>query len=238
MLIVLALPSTKGAAVITGTGWRRGGGPATWTRWSMARASASTLDGARGLNARIVLITPPPGHYEPGAVGLHRRLPRQAPTSGVGPDGGLANKPHKEPRGAPGDWHLKLKVSRSLASCSLLFDSAKTSPGNARGIWRAISRRLRFGAAWFKPRRLPGGNPTHGNGNDEVGLHLRRRQGRGRIGDARAPRRQGREPRRDGQSRPAGAARLHHHDRGLNLLLRPRPHLSARAEGGGRTSPR
>jgi hypothetical protein len=38
--------------VITGTGWRRGGGPATWARWSMARASASTLDGARALKAR------------------------------------------------------------------------------------------------------------------------------------------------------------------------------------------
>src|SRR5215210_1717163 len=68
--------STEGAAVITGTGWRRGGGPATWARWSMARASASTLDGfARRKVARMVSITPPPGHYEPGAVGLHRRLP-------------------------------------------------------------------------------------------------------------------------------------------------------------------
>ena len=76
MLILLALPATEGAAVITGTGWRRGGGPATWARWSMARASASTLDGARGLSARIVSITPPPGHYEPGAVGLHRRSER------------------------------------------------------------------------------------------------------------------------------------------------------------------
>src|SRR3954465_13347486 len=102
--------STEGAAVITGTGWRRGGGPATWARWSMARASASTLDGfARSQGAWIVSITPPPGHYESGAVGLHRRLPKGAPTSGVGPDGGLANKPHKEPRGAPGDWHPKLK---------------------------------------------------------------------------------------------------------------------------------
>jgi hypothetical protein len=52
MLILLALPSTEGAAVITGTGWRREGGPATWARWSMARASAWTLDGARGLSAR------------------------------------------------------------------------------------------------------------------------------------------------------------------------------------------
>ena len=108
MLILLALPSTEGAAVYTGTGWRRGGGPATWTRWSMARASASTLDGARARKgAWTVSITPPPGHYEPGAVGLHRRLPKEAPTSGVGPDGGLENEPHKEPRGAPGDWHPK-----------------------------------------------------------------------------------------------------------------------------------
>src|SRR5215217_1891299 len=56
---------------------RRGGGPATWARWSMARASASTLDGfARSQGAWIVSITPPPGHYEPGAVGLHRRSER------------------------------------------------------------------------------------------------------------------------------------------------------------------
>ena len=56
---------------------RRGGGPATWARWSMARASASTLDGARARKGtRIVSITPPPGHYEPGAVGLHRRSER------------------------------------------------------------------------------------------------------------------------------------------------------------------
>ena len=105
--------------MITGTGWQRGGGPATWARWSMARASASTLDGARGLSARIVSITPPPGHYESGAVGLHGRLPKGAPTSGVGPDGGLENEPHEEPRGAPGDWHPKNIASRSLASCSL-----------------------------------------------------------------------------------------------------------------------
>ena len=36
-------------------------------------------------------------------------------------------------------------------------------------------------------------------------------------------RRQGREPRRDGPPRPARARRLHDHDRGLHLLLRPRP---------------
>src|SRR4051812_2400196 len=99
---------------------RGGGGPATWARWSMARASASTLDGfARSQGAWVVSITLPPGHYESGAVGLHRRLPKGAPTSGVGPDGGLANEPLEEPRGAPGDWHPKNIASWSLASCSL-----------------------------------------------------------------------------------------------------------------------
>src|SRR3954452_4983005 len=121
-----ALPFTEGAAVITGTGWRRGGGPATWARWSMARASASTLDGPRGLSAPTVSITPPPGHYEPGRSGLHRRLPKGAPTSGVGPDGGLANKPHEEPRGAPGGWHPKTLRAGPWRPAPLLFDSAKT----------------------------------------------------------------------------------------------------------------
>ena len=36
------------------------------------------------------------------------------------------------------------------------------------------------------------------------------------------------------QSRPAGAARLHHHHRGLHLFLRPRQNLSAGAEAAGR----
>src|SRR5215204_3123273 len=119
MLIVLALPSTEGAAVITGAGWRRGGGPATWARWSMARASASTLDGARVARCADHLDHAASRPLRAGRSGLHRRQPKQAPTSGVGPNGGLENEPHKEPRGAPGDWHLKLKVSRSLASCSL-----------------------------------------------------------------------------------------------------------------------
>jgi predicted HicB family RNase H-like nuclease len=53
-----------------------------------------------------------------------------------------------------------------------------------------------------------------------------------------AARRQGRQgrlggPRRDVQSRPAGAARLHHHHRGLHLVLRQRPHYPP-TEGAGR----
>ena len=167
-------------------------------------------------------------------MGLHRCLPSKRRRAVSDRTGGSENGPRKNRAGRQATGILKTLRAGPWRPAPLLFDSAKTSPGNAQEIWRAISprsARLRFGAAWFKPRRLSGGNPTHGNGNGEVGLHLRRRQGRGRIGDARAPRRQGREPRRDGQSRPAGAARLHHHDRGLHLLLRPRPHLSAGAEG-------
>src|SRR4051794_22067086 len=91
-------------------------------------------------DAWIVWTTPPPGHYERGAVGLHRRLPKGAPTSGVGPDGGLANKPLEEPRGAPGDWHLKKHcepVPGVLLPCSLIV--RRPLPGNARGITRATS---------------------------------------------------------------------------------------------------
>ena len=40
-----------------------------------------------------------------------------------------------------------------------------------------------------------------------------------------AARRQGRQPRRDDQHRPAGAARLHHHHRGLQPLLRQRARI-------------
>src|SRR5215213_7117427 len=62
-------------------------------------------------------ITPPPGHYELGAVGLHRRSER-GDRRAVS-DRTAAWKAAQEPCGAPGDWHLKLKTSRSLASCSL-----------------------------------------------------------------------------------------------------------------------
>ena len=58
-------------------------------------------------------------------------------------------------------------------------------------------------------------------------------RGRGHGGDEGAAGRQGRQPRRDEQSRPAGAAGLHHHDRGLHLLLRQRPDLSGRSEAAG-----
>ena len=49
------------------------------------------------------------------------------------------------------------------------------------------------------------------------------------------PRRQGRQPRRDDQHRPARAGRLHPHHRSLHLLLQERPQIPARAaRPGGR----
>ena len=49
--------------------------------------------------------------------------------------------------------------------------------------------------------------------------------------DARPARRQGRGPRRDDQGRPADAARLHDHDRGLQRLLRSGEQLPRRPVG-------
>src|SRR5580704_5658749 len=61
---------------------------------------------------------------------------------------------------------------------------------------------------------------TIGIFHDEMGLRLRRRKGRRRSQYARPPRGEGRKSRRNVESRPARAARLHHHDRGLHLFLR------------------
>ena len=71
-----------------------------------------------------------------------------------------------------------------------------------------------------------------------VGLWLRRRQGRRPRRNAQSPRWQGRGPCRDGASRPAGAARFHHHHRGLHLFLRARQNLSEGFEAAGRSGAR
>ena len=64
-------------------------------------------------------------------------------------------------------------------------------------------------------------------------LHLRLgwRPCRGRRDDARPARRQGRGSGRDDQRRPAGPARLHHHDRGLQRLLHGRRAAARRPVG-------
>ena len=75
----------------------------------------------------------------------------------------------------------------------------------------------------------------------EVGLPLRRRPRRRHRRHEGPARRQGRQPRRDGEPRPAGAAGLHHHDRGLHRLLRQRPQAARRpraAEVRGGAAPR
>src|SRR6185436_6942199 len=74
-----------------------------------------------------------------------------------------------------------------------------------------------------------GEKPCVPQGRSEVrtmGLSFRRRQGRGPRRHARAAWRQGCWPCRDGELELAGAARLHHHHRGLHALLRPRQELS------------
>ena len=71
-----------------------------------------------------------------------------------------------------------------------------------------------------------------------MGLHLRRRQGAGPLRHEGPARRQGRQPRRDGEPRPAGAAGLHHHHRGLHALLRQRAEISEGPGEAGRRRPR
>src|SRR3954462_14148375 len=138
MLILLALPSPKGAAVITGTGWRRGGGPATWARWSMARASASTLDGARALKAR--------------GSSRSRRLPATTIRAQWGCIGACQKRRRRAVSDRTAAWRTSRTKNRAgrqatgilkhcepvpgvLLPCSLTV--RRPLPGNARGIWRA-----------------------------------------------------------------------------------------------------
>ena len=69
-----------------------------------------------------------------------------------------------------------------------------------------------------RPRRRPRAKSAAKAG--EVRLLLRRGQGRRQPDDEGHARRQGRQPRRDDQRRPAGAARVHDFDRRVPPLLR------------------
>jgi len=69
--------------------------------------------------------------------------------------------------------------------------------------------------------------------DDAVGLFIRCRPQRGTRGDAQPARRQRCQPRRDGLDRPAGPPGLHHHHRGLHLVLPERPALSGRPGSAG-----
>ena len=65
-------------------------------------------------------------------------------------------------------------------------------------------------------------------------LPVRRRHGRRHGADEGAAGRQGRQPGGDGEPRPAGAAGLHHHHRGVHGLQRQRPQAARRSRAGGR----
>ena len=137
--------------MITGTGWRRGGGPATSVRWSMARASggtntqallrastnaspASTLDGARARKAC--------------GTSRSRRLPATTSRAQWGCIGACRSKRRRAVSDRTGGWYTGLLehawFARRLGDpgktlragpwrpAPLLFDSAKTSPGNAQ----------------------------------------------------------------------------------------------------------
>src|SRR3954453_6748166 len=103
----------------------------------MARASASTLDGARALKgAWIVSITPPPGHYEPGAVGLHRRSERSDRRAVSDRTAAWRTSRTKDRAGRQATGILKTLRAGPWRPAPLLFDSAKTfareRPGKPR----------------------------------------------------------------------------------------------------------
>ena len=127
-----------------------------------------------------------------------------------------------------------IRAGRKAAPPASARKALKKSAGQA-----AQSRRQAGGARPLS-RRPPGRNKPAAEAvkSGKWVYHLRRRQGRGQSRPARSARRQGRQSRRDGQSRPAGASRLHHSDLGLHLFLRARQILSEGIEGAGREGAR
>ena len=109
------------------------------------------------------------------------------------------------------------------------------------GRSRAPACQPRSPARWPTPPHLPT-VPTR-----RQALHLRLGRGhrRRQRHDEGPARRQGRGPRRDDARRPADAARLHDHDRGLQRLLRERQAAAGgplgrrpRGDAGGRAADR
>jgi len=95
------------------------------------------------------------------------------------------------------------------------------APDPPRSVSRR-RRRLRSRSRHPRARRRP--RPRHDGAARASGSTRSARQGRGKSGCATSSAAR-REPCRNGQSRPAGAARIHHHDGGLHLFLRPRQDL-------------
>src|SRR5215208_4754685 len=118
-----------------------------------------TVRGPKG--ARVVSITPPPGHYELGAVGLHRRFERSADERCRT---GRRLWPHKTRAGRQATGILKLKTSRSLASCSPRFIARPSRPeARPERIARPMTHARKppmlpplstFELSWMKPPYL------------------------------------------------------------------------------------
>ena len=119
---------------------------------------------------------------------------------------------------------MEAKQSLSVCAASAQSGGSRTLPKPNRPkeimSWRRKPQRRR------KPRAP---RPRRPAPRRKVRLPVRQDEDRRQRRDEAAARRQGRQPRRDVPHRPAGAARLHHHHRGLHLLLRPQADLSAGA---------
>ena len=117
-------------------------------------------------------------------------------------------------------------------------DRKATRSRHARAQGPSRRKAADAGQALQASGKVPRLASPRGVGQGEMGLSLRRRQGRGPRRHARPARRQGRGPRRDGQSRPAGAARLHHHHRGLHALSTPTARRYPEGPAARRSMPR
>ena len=111
---------------------------------------------------------------------------------------------------------------------------SKASRG-ATAAGRVTSRVARQAPAGQPRRRRQRRSAPSRRAARQVGLRIRRRQGaraaasmRNLLGG------KGADLAEMAQSRPAGAARLHHHHRGLHLFLRARQNLSEGPEAAGR----
>ena len=130
-------------------------------------------------------------------------------------------------------------MAKAVAKTKKIAAKSKPSaPARAKAPASSARKALQKSAA--KPAPKPAGKTAASKPAAEaveirqMGVHVRRRQGRRQSGPARSAGRQGRQSGRDGQSRPAGASGLHHSDLGMHVFLCPRQNLSEGIEGAGR----
>src|SRR5829696_5100070 len=119
---------------------RRGGGPATWARWSMARGPLRRLTVSRARKAcgssRSRRLPATTSRAQWGCIGV----PNGATDERCRTGWRLGERAAQEPRGTPGDWHPKLKsepVPGVLLPCSLTVLSCEAR--RRREMTRATS---------------------------------------------------------------------------------------------------